>query len=98
MATQKVHSPANDCLTCHRPHSGSQAHLADQVTGEMCAQCHDVADKAFVAGHLGIDPKRIECTSCHTPHASKDPKLFKKVVHAPFAGRSCDACHTAGAK
>ena len=39
---------------------------------------------------------RMACASCHDPHASKDPKLFKPVGHAPFMARQCEACHTAG--
>jgi hypothetical protein len=35
----------------------------------------------------------MNCKSCHDPHASKDPKFFKGVVHPPFAGRSCEDCH-----
>jgi hypothetical protein len=35
----------------------------------------------------------MNCRNCHDPHASKDPKFFKSVVHAPFAGRSCEECH-----
>jgi hypothetical protein len=35
----------------------------------------------------------MNCVGCHSPHTSKDPKLFKEQVHAPFAGRSCEECH-----
>ncbi len=98
MAKEKVHSPAEDCLNCHSPHYSVQKALATQPVAELCGQCHDVKDAKFSKAHLGIDPKNINCISCHNPHSSKDPKFFKAVEHAPFAGRSCDACHVAPAK
>jgi hypothetical protein len=60
---------------------------------KLCGECHDTKAAAFSAAHLGIDPAVMDCVSCHDPHASKDPKLFKSQVHAPFAGRSCEECH-----
>jgi predicted CXXCH cytochrome family protein len=95
MAKEKVHSPAEDCLSCHQPHFAAQLHLAAQPVGELCAQCHDTKDAKFSKAHLSIDPKNMNCVSCHSPHSSKDPKFFKAVEHAPFSGRACDACHTA---
>jgi hypothetical protein len=38
----------------------------------------------------------VNCVSCHTPHTSKNVKLFKKNEHPPFAARQCDACHATG--
>jgi hypothetical protein len=35
----------------------------------------------------------MDCVSCHDPHASKDPKLFRAEAHAPFAARACEECH-----
>ena len=40
----------------------------------------------------------MTCTSCHDPHASKEPKLFKKVGHLPFVARQCDGCHVVPAQ
>jgi predicted CXXCH cytochrome family protein len=93
-----VHSPAEDCLSCHQPHYSANPSLGSQPVGELCGQCHDVKDVKFSRSHLGIDAKNLTCTKCHSPHSSKDPKFFKAVEHAPFAGRACDACHTASGK
>jgi hypothetical protein len=40
----------------------------------------------------------MNCVSCHAPHSSKEPKLFKTTVHPPFAGGSCDECHVVAKK
>jgi predicted CXXCH cytochrome family protein len=98
MAKEKVHQPADDCSTCHQPHDAVQEKLLVQPVFQICEQCHDVKDKAFAASHIGIEAKSIACASCHDPHSSKDPKFFKPVVHPPFAGRQCDACHVTGGK
>ena len=93
LKTETAHAPADDCSNCHKPHFAKQARLLDEPQQQICAQCHDVADAAFKTAHLGIDPGVMNCVTCHDPHASKDPKLFRATVHAPFAGRSCDECH-----
>jgi predicted CXXCH cytochrome family protein len=69
-----------------------------QAPHEVCAQCHDTKDAKFASSHLGMDAKDVNCVSCHDPHASKDPKLFKSTVHAPFAARECAECHVVPAK
>jgi predicted CXXCH cytochrome family protein len=85
-------------MTCHLPHGSMQPKLAAKPLVDICSECHDVKEKAFSSAHLGIDPKNIQCVSCHDPHASKDPKFFKKAVHPPFAARECDTCHQAPKK
>jgi predicted CXXCH cytochrome family protein len=80
-------------MTCHRPHHSANARLAVEPTTDLCSQCHDLKEKAFAAAHLAIEAKAIDCMSCHNPHASKDPKMMKAKVHAPFGSRKCDACH-----
>jgi len=43
-----------------------------------------------------MDPARLACVGCHTPHTAKTDKLFKKNVHPPFAAKQCDGCHVTG--
>jgi hypothetical protein len=40
----------------------------------------------------------MNCVICHNPHASKDAKFFRANQHAPFAARTCDACHLVDGK
>ncbi len=61
--------------------------------GTLCGECHNVESESFADAHLEIDPKVMNCMTCHAPHSSKDPKLFLDKGHAPFAARSCDVCH-----
>jgi predicted CXXCH cytochrome family protein len=97
MAKENVHAPAaGDCLTCHKPHFSAQPTLLVQQVPDLCSNCHDFTRDSFVKAHIGIDPKNMDCRHCHDPHTSKDPKFFKEVMHAPFAARSCEACHIVG--
>jgi predicted CXXCH cytochrome family protein len=94
LETQKVHQPARrDCLRCHKPHVSVESSLLAQPQRAVCGECHNLKDDSFVRSHIGIDPEAMNCMSCHSPHASKDPKLFKDMIHPPFAARSCDECH-----
>jgi predicted CXXCH cytochrome family protein len=91
---EKAHPPAvRDCQRCHKPHSSVQAALMNQPIQALCGECHDSKKATFGKAHLNIEAAVMNCRNCHDPHASKDPKFFKSVVHAPFAGRSCEECH-----
>jgi predicted CXXCH cytochrome family protein len=91
---EKAHQPARrDCLRCHKPHVSGLPSLMAQPMDKMCGECHDLKGASFSRAHIGIDPAAMNCMHCHSPHASKDPKLFKDIIHPPFAARSCDECH-----
>jgi predicted CXXCH cytochrome family protein len=96
IASEKAHSPADDCLTCHAPHASAQARLVVQPVHEVCEQCHELKEQKFATAHLGIAAKDMRCASCHDPHSSKDAKFFKATVHAPFGARDCARCHVTG--
>ena len=94
MRNEKTHSPAGrDCLRCHGPHFTGEGNLLAKPVQTLCSECHNVKEASFGKAHFQIDPAVMNCVTCHTPHASKDPKFFKEKVHAPFAGRSCEDCH-----
>jgi predicted CXXCH cytochrome family protein len=94
MAKEKVHSPVQkDCATCHTHHYSSRQHLFTDTLQNLCMQCHDAERPGFAKAHLNIKAGSMDCMSCHEPHVSKDPKLFKTAVHPPFDSRSCDDCH-----
>jgi predicted CXXCH cytochrome family protein len=95
MEKQKPHNPAQqDCLNCHKPHYAAAASLLAAKVTTTCEQCHEATKAPFVKAHLGIEASVMNCMSCHDPHASKDPKFFKDSIHAPFAARACEECHT----
>jgi CO dehydrogenase/acetyl-CoA synthase gamma subunit (corrinoid Fe-S protein) len=64
----------------------------------LCGECHDLKGADFAKAHIDIKASLMDCRDCHDPHASKDPKLFKEVIHPPFAARSCEDCHITGEK
>ena len=94
MAEENSHSPAErNCQRCHQPHSGSLNKLLTLPLQALCGECHEPETESFQQAHVSIAAEVMNCMSCHDPHASKDPKYFKPTMHAPFAARTCDACH-----
>ena len=94
MGKEKAHQPAaRDCLKCHKPHFSAEIDLLTQKIQPLCGECHDAKGTSFAKAHISIEASVMNCKNCHDPHASKDPKFFKGVVHAPFGGRSCEDCH-----
>jgi hypothetical protein len=77
-------------------HSAAEPSLLAQPLQKLCGECHDLKSAAFDKAHLGIKASQIDCRTCHDPHASKHPKLFKAVLHPPFGGGSCGDCHVTG--
>jgi predicted CXXCH cytochrome family protein len=93
----RSHAPAKqDCLTCHKPHYSAVTALLTVPEQPLCAGCHETSTGSFTAAHAGISADVMSCVKCHNPHASKDPKYFKDVMHAPYAARSCVPCHVTG--
>jgi predicted CXXCH cytochrome family protein len=90
-----IHAPEEigKCGICHLPHQGPEAALMTEPIQPLCSRCHDYGSQSFDTAHLGIEARRIDCRKCHTPHVSKDPRLFKSVLHQPFSDKSCKDCH-----
>lgn len=90
-----VHKPVKegDCSTCHQPHGSNYRDNLVEAVPELCVQCHDTSIERVVNAHGGNVLRDSKCNSCHNPHASDLPKLINSVQHAPFADKSCDACH-----
>lgn len=87
------HAPVTDaCTNCHSPHASDAPHLLKAAARELCAGCHALADLQAAHGSQLTD--KTECTSCHLPHGSSNPRLLAgSKLHAPFADKSCVACH-----
>ena len=90
------------CDTCHTTHKTGEAgkqefdfHLTKSVPA-LCIDCHDVKDAALIKAHQGQPFATANCTQCHDPHQSAQPKLMQKFTHPPFAEKTCDICHAAG--
>lgn len=109
------------CTDCHQPHnrepkqvrrvmSGDALLRHGTATSQLCASCHvDVASRLELPSHHPISEGMLDCTDCHSPHASQTTQLgppteqcarcHQDVVgpwifeHPPVA-EDCGYCHT----
>jgi DmsE family decaheme c-type cytochrome len=81
------------CTSCHSVHTPKtdegQLKFASQTA--TCANCHrDKVNKLDRSGHMPVSEGKMECSSCHTVHGSKNTRLLR----AGFtANESCTSCH-----
>lgn len=101
---RNVHAPvaAGTCLACHDPHSTDHMDLLTNDPMKLCLDCHAQVAKlphTSAAHSLGNadeqDPKRpskpFYCGSCHNPHTSMSPRLFR--YRADSEMDLCTYCH-----
>lgn len=88
-----AHAPvADSCTACHDPHGAAVPRLLKARGAALCSSCHDVSE--LQAKHGQQLTAATDCTRCHSPHGSDNAQLLAgSVKHAPFADKSCDACH-----
>jgi DmsE family decaheme c-type cytochrome len=81
------------CTSCHSVHTPKveegQLKFASQTA--TCASCHrDKVNKLDRSGHMPVAEGKMECSSCHTVHGSKNTRLLR----AGFTvNESCTSCH-----
>ncbi|MBI4890647.1 MAG: cytochrome c3 family protein [Acidobacteria bacterium] len=101
-AARKVKHPAMEggCDSCHVNHRDQKAraeakgdHYLTDKQPAVCGGCHDVAEKKLLDTHKGQPFATAECSGCHNPHGSDQPKLIAEMAHSPFDARACDSCH-----
>lgn len=92
------------CTACHDPHATSHRWVLVRDSEELCLTCHDAAEggdlrnhthpynvkpKQKLAQNLELTPRgRLECLSCHDPHATNSVRLLRT-----DAGNICMGCH-----
>jgi len=88
LATGSVHAPFADgsCDTCHL--GGQSGALVEKGGKALCTSCHADVEEASKKAKVPHAALEGECTACHTPHASNQPKLLKGPTAAV-----CTACH-----
>lgn len=87
------HFPVVDsCLTCHDPHAGTAKPALVEAVPALCADCHDLEE--LQEKHGAQLTQATDCTACHEPHGSPNPKMLRAShLHPPFEMGSCEACH-----
>jgi predicted CXXCH cytochrome family protein len=96
---ETVHAPvaAGTCMACHSPHASDELALLLNKPIDTCTQCHtDVPHGNHVASRKDPqDPNKpgapFYCGSCHDPHSTKSPLLFK--FNAQSVSELCVNCH-----
>ena len=84
-----VHFPfrTGDCVACHADSKDLKALLWPER--KLCLSCHGGVERLIKGEKAGIVVhgalEAAECTACHDPHASKEPKLLIK--------DACAGCH-----
>ena len=92
IAKKTVHPATESCTGCHdsvdasHPQKGKKTFKLSAEPPDLCFTCHE----AFgTKSHVHPPAKEGQCTMCHDPHASDQPKLLT----APM-GELCTGCHS----
>lgn len=89
-----VHTPFRDgeCSVCHEPHASSQENHMRENPNTLCKKCHSPKCKA---GNISITfaTEKLDCSSCHGGHASRNRALLGPYGHSDFLEARCDKCH-----
>jgi predicted CXXCH cytochrome family protein len=74
---RKQHPPFEErsCDACH--FKGLKGRKAKRKPADVCFACHSDRQKAFSTGFVHGAVAQGNCTGCHDPHLSTEPKLIK---------------------
>jgi len=87
------HAVANDCTTCHNPHSSPNPKMLVSKQPELCETCHSSQAEAHQQ-HKFLHKPAFDtgCSTCHDPHASANEHQLRA------QGNSlCLTCHAQNA-
>ena len=80
------------CTSCHlvMQNNSERANLKQPSVRETCGACHAKQKNAMNrATHMPLGENKLECTSCHNPHGSPNPKM----LIATSTNETCYSCH-----
>jgi predicted CXXCH cytochrome family protein len=80
------------CLSCHEAHYSKEPNLLKQSATTLCLSCHEPRCKARGVSVAALT-RRMDCTGCHSPHASNVKGLLGAHGHKDFISGECSACH-----
>jgi DmsE family decaheme c-type cytochrome len=81
------------CTSCHSvmQNASETGSLAKPTVLQTCGQCHAKQKAAALRStHMPLGEVKLECTSCHNPHGSANPKLLL----ASSTNEACYTCHS----
>ena len=81
------------CISCHSIHNykSSRAQLKTVQDFDTCFSCHkQIRAKFQRTSHHPLREGKMQCTNCHNPHDSTQPKM----IDAPTVNDKCYQCHT----
>jgi DmsE family decaheme c-type cytochrome len=81
------------CTSCHSIHNykSAKAQLKTVKDSETCYTCHkQMRAKMQRTSHHPVREGKMDCSSCHNPHDSTQPKM----VSAASVNDKCYECHT----
>jgi DmsE family decaheme c-type cytochrome len=85
------HSAEVSCSSCHTvmDKKSERALLATSSTTTLCYQCHsEVRAETLKMSHHPVREGRMDCASCHNPHAATEGLLVKNTIN-----ETCATCH-----
>jgi DmsE family decaheme c-type cytochrome len=81
------------CTSCHSVHkpASEKGFLKASTQTAQCATCHaDKANKLDRSGHMPVREGKMDCTSCHNVHGSKNTRLLRAGFNV---NEACTSCH-----
>lgn len=102
--SETVHRPFAEgkCMECHDPHATNNKWMLSKSSEEICLRCHkvdgnlashrhpyNVKPSKRMTAEVELTPRgRLECLSCHDPHATKSKNLLRVNQED-----GCSGCH-----
>ena len=78
------------CTNCHQVHQEHNSRFVKATEIETCFQCHkDKRAKLMRFSRHPLVEGKMECSSCHNPHGSPNPKLLLEAS----VNETCYNCH-----
>ena len=78
------------CTNCHQVHQEHNSRFVKATEIETCFQCHkDKRAKLMRFSRHPLAEGKMECSSCHNPHGSPNPKLLVQAS----VNETCYQCH-----
>jgi len=89
-----VHPPfkEGECSSCHNPHASSEENQLIAIPNKVCRSCH--APRCKTGGvSITFATDKLDCTTCHSGHASNTSGLLGPYGHTAFLDKKCEQCH-----